>query len=60
MICQQISVVSTKQRQKKEGRTMARAISIGRQNYETIRRERYFYIDQTSFIKECWECGFAF
>jgi len=39
MICQQISVVSTKQRQKKEG---------------------YFYIDQTSFIKECWECGSAF
>ncbi len=27
---------------------MARTISIGCQNYETIRREKYFYIDKTS------------
>lgn len=36
---------------------MARTISIGCQNYETIRREGYFYIDKTSFIKEWWESG---
>ena len=36
---------------------MARTISIGCQNYETIRREEYFYIDKTSFIREWWESG---
>lgn len=36
---------------------MARTISIGCQNYETIRREGYFYIDKTSFIREWWESG---
>ncbi len=44
-------------RQEKEGRTVARTISIGCQNYETIRREGYFYIDKTSFIREWWESG---
>ena len=36
---------------------MARTISIGCQNYETIRREGYFYIDKTPFIREWWESG---
>ncbi len=36
---------------------MARTISIGCQNYGTIRREGYFYIDKTSFIREWWESG---
>ena len=36
---------------------MARTISIGCQNYETIRREGYFYIDKTSLIREWWESG---
>ena len=36
---------------------MARTISIGFQNYGTIRREGYFYIDKTSFIREWWESG---
>ena len=36
---------------------MARAVSIGCQDFETIRRENYFYIDKTSFIQEWWERG---
>ena len=36
---------------------MARTIAIGCQNYETIRKEGYFYIDKTSFIREWWESG---
>lgn len=34
---------------------MARTISIGCQDFETLQREGYFYIDKTSFIKEWWE-----
>lgn len=36
---------------------MARTISIGCQDYGTIRREGYFYIDKTSFIRAWWESG---
>jgi hypothetical protein len=36
---------------------VARTISIGCQDFETIRREGYFYIDKTLFIKEWWEEG---
>jgi len=36
---------------------MARTVSIGCQDYETIRKERYFYIDKTRFIREWWESG---
>lgn len=36
---------------------MARTIGIGNQNFETIRKEGYFYIDKTSFIREWWESG---
>lgn len=36
---------------------MARTISIGCQNYATLRKDGYFYIDKTSFIKEWWESG---
>lgn len=36
---------------------MARVISIGNQDFETIRRENYFYIDKTNFIQEWWESG---
>ena len=36
---------------------MARTVSIGCQDFETIRRENYFYIDKTSFIQEWWERG---
>lgn len=36
---------------------MARTIGIGNQDFETIRREGYFYIDKTSFIQKWWESG---
>ena len=36
---------------------MARTISIGCQDFETLRRENYFYIDKTSFLSEWWESG---
>ena len=36
---------------------MARTVGIGIQDYETLIRENYFYIDKTSFIKEWWENG---
>ncbi len=36
---------------------MGRTVGIGNQDYETIRREGYFYIDKTAFIREWWESG---
>jgi len=36
---------------------MARTVGIGNQDFETIRREGYFYIDKTNFIREWWESG---
>lgn len=36
---------------------MPRTVSIGCQDFETIRREGYFYIDKSCFLKEWWEGG---
>ena len=36
---------------------MSRTIAIGRQDFETIRKEGYFYVDKTRFIREWWESG---
>ena len=36
---------------------MARTVAIGIQNFETLIKENYFYIDKTKFIKEWWESG---
>ncbi len=36
---------------------MARTVSIGNQDFESIQREGYFYIDKTEFIREWWESG---
>ena len=36
---------------------MARTIGIGIQEYANIRKNNYFYIDKTHFIKEWWESG---
>ena len=36
---------------------MARTIGIGIQSFEKIRKEKYLYIDKTSFVKEWWESG---
>lgn len=36
---------------------MARTVGIGHQDFETIQKDGYFYIDKTNFIKEWWENG---
>ncbi len=36
---------------------MPKTVSIGRQNFEAMITNNYFYIDKTSFIKEWWENG---
>lgn len=36
---------------------MARTVSIGNQGFEGIRKNNYFYIDKTRFIKDWWESG---
>lgn len=36
---------------------MARVVSIGAQNFETLIKNNYFYVDKTAFIKEWWENG---
>ena len=36
---------------------MARTVGIGYQDFETIRKNDYFYIDKTHFIKRWWEEG---
>lgn len=33
---------------------MSRTVSIGCQDFETIRKEGYFYVDKTCFIREWW------
>ena len=41
----------------KGGDQMTRTVGIGHQDFETIQKEGYFYIDKTKFIKEWWESG---
>ena len=36
---------------------MEQIISIGKQDYEEIIKENYFYIDKTDLIREWWESG---
>lgn len=36
---------------------MAQKTGIGNQDFEVIRRQGYFYIDKTKFIREWWESG---
>lgn len=36
---------------------MGRNVAIGIQDFEQIRKNNYFYVDKTSFIKEWWESG---
>lgn len=36
---------------------MARTVGIGNQDFESIRKNGYFYIDKTNFIREWWESG---
>mgnify|MGYP002423466171 CR=1 FL=1 len=41
----------------REGAGMTGRVSIGHQDFETIRTKGYFYIDKTRFIREWWESG---
>ena len=34
-----------------------RTVSIGKQRFDSLRENNYFYIDKTAFIKEWWEAG---
>ena len=34
---------------------MARTLSIGRQDFEKLRRGNNFYVDKTHLIKQWWE-----
>lgn len=36
---------------------MARTIAIGAQDFGDLRRNHYFYVDKTNFIREWWESG---
>ena len=36
---------------------MGAVISVGTQNFQSLRENEYFYIDKTDFIKEWWETG---
>ena len=36
---------------------MARTVSIGNQDFESLRTKNYFYIDKTGFIREWWDSG---
>ncbi len=36
---------------------MQKVISIGTQGFEKLRKNDYFYVDKTNFIKEWWESG---
>lgn len=38
---------------------MSRIISIGKQDFVSLRKNHYFYIDKTDFIREWWESGDA-
>ena len=37
--------------------SMARTIAIGHQDFEQVRKNGWFYIDKTNFIKEWWDKG---
>lgn len=36
---------------------MKTVVSIGKQDFSSLRENKYFYIDKTDFIKEWWEAG---
>ena len=36
---------------------MTRTVAIGHQDFETIRKNNFFYIDKTLFIREWWDGG---
>lgn len=36
---------------------MTSAISIGKQDFASLRENHYFYVDKTDFIRQWWESG---
>ena len=36
---------------------MGKVVSIGKQNFASLRENQYFFVDKTNFIKEWWEGG---
>ncbi|MDY2596452.1 MAG: AAA family ATPase, partial [Oliverpabstia sp.] len=36
---------------------MRKTVAIGIQSFDKIRKDGYFYIDKTGFIREWWESG---
>lgn len=41
----------------KAGEYMGMVVSVGKQDFQSLREKEYFYIDKTDFIKEWWEAG---
>ena len=41
----------------KGGRSMARTVAIGKQDFASIMENHYFFVDKTEFIREWWESG---
>ena len=41
----------------KAGEGMRKVVSIGKQNFASLRENQYFFVDKTNFIKEWWEGG---
>ena len=42
---------------KEKNGTGMQIVSIGKQRFDSIRENNYFYVDKTTFIKEWWEAG---
>ncbi len=40
-----------------EGVNMKRQVAIGVQDFEKLRKNKFFYVDKSSFIKEWWDSG---
>ena len=38
---------------------MGRVVALGTQDFESLRKNNYFYVDKTGFIQEWWENGDA-
>ena len=36
---------------------MEKVISIGKQNFASLRENHYFFVDKSHFIKDWWENG---
>lgn len=45
--------------QKERGFGVEKAVSIGTQDFEVLRKNNYFYVDKTDFIREWWGNGDA-